>query len=115
KRIIVDMWVEKKERGQIIKSLEKKGITEHADVGIKSFPKSIRKREIITKVLTKKKKYDAVITRDPLLYGILRVVSALRGTQTFFLKEDKYLVSGRGEVIDIRDISVITERSRKKK
>jgi len=115
KRIIVDMWVEKKDRGQIIKSLEKKGITEHADVGIKSFPKSIRKREIITKVLTKKKKYDAVITRDPLLYGILRVVSALRGTQTFFLKEDKYLVSGRGEVIDIRDISVITERSRKKK
>ncbi|MBU1084543.1 MAG: hypothetical protein KKG84_05555, partial [Candidatus Omnitrophica bacterium] len=81
------------------------------DVGIKIFPSGISPVAVIAKVLTKKKKYAAILTRNIFIFRILRVFGFLRGTEVFLIKEKSGL-SDRKNVIHMGDIPFLPRKLR---
>jgi len=114
-RSIIEMWTKNEEKIEIMNGLEGKNIIKHADIGIRSFSEDIKALKLINRVLTKKKRYDAVITRDVFLFRVLGLVSRLRHTKIFLLKDNKYLISGKGAVTDIKESSLLAQSLREDK
>ncbi|MFH1837594.1 MAG: glycosyltransferase family 2 protein [Candidatus Omnitrophota bacterium] len=103
RRAIIDVWIEERSREDIEELLKEKGVIRHADIGFKLFTKKINALKIIGKILTKKKRYSALITPDISLFKILSLFSGLWETKVFLLRDDKYLISTRGAVEKIED------------
>ena len=114
-RSIIEMWTKNEEKIEIMDGLKSKNIIKHADIGIRSFSEDIKALKLINRVLTKKKRYDAVITRDVFLFRVLGLVSRLRHTKIFLLKDNKYLISGKGAVTDIKESSLLAQSLREDK
>lgn len=103
RRAIIDVWIGEQDKQGIDRVLGENNIVRHADIGFRTFSGRVPVSKIITKILTKKKKYNAVITRELSLYKRLPLIAGFRKTKVFFLRDDKYLVSSRGEVRKIED------------
>ena len=60
-------------------------LIKHSDIGISVFKRRIKKSAVILRVLTKKKKYDAIFVNDRYLAGILRSLKPLHGGDVFVM------------------------------
>ena len=70
---------------------------------------------VLWKVLTKKKKYDAVISADGKMSHILRLAGALRGIKVFSLGPDGKLRNAYGRDLSMDDAARLAGYLRKKK
>lgn len=93
-RAIVDMWVITPfTSDEIYKYMEKENIVKHADVGIRPLRKSFLAVKVLWKVLTKKKKYDAVVLEDKFLARILSIFKPIHRAEVLIKRSDGELYS----------------------
>ena len=111
-RAIVDMWASNDLKKEV--SLEGNDIVKHADVGIRLIPKGALPYNILWKVLTKKKKYDAVIINEGSISSILKALNPLHRSQ-IFPREDHYIRTLDGEYFDLKKPYVLAKELRKEK
>ncbi len=109
-RAFVDMWTTDDMRGDI--DLASSGVMRHADVGIKFFRKEALSYNILWKVLTKKKKYDAVIINEGSLSSILKALNPLHKAH-IFPREKTFLMTPDGEYFDLKRPYYLAKELRK--
>lgn len=98
-RAIVDIWTNNMLAGDI--SLDKGGIIKHADVGVKMFSRASIPYNVIWKVLTKKKKYDAVIMDEGSVLNLLKALKPIHRSMVF-PREESYLKTVDGSFMDLK-------------
>ena len=103
-RAIVERWkLADENTKEYLSKIDGENIIKHADVGIKIFDKNISQAFILWKVLTKKKKYDAVIMNKSMASGVLRAAGVMRNTKVFLSDGVSRALSSRGESFDLND------------
>ncbi|MCK5450484.1 MAG: glycosyltransferase family 2 protein [Candidatus Omnitrophica bacterium] len=109
-RTIVDMWRtgDKNIKG-FISDMKGTGIIKHADVGIKIFNGDIPRSFVLWKVLTKKKKYDAVIMKKNMVSKVLRITRVFHKTDIFFAAGGTKIESRDGKVFDLNNTAPFAE------
>ena len=95
--------------------LDKGEITRHADVSIKFHSGKLVIPFVVWKVLTKKKKYDAVITDNELLFHILRATKVFHRSIAFLVDPRTGFVSNKAKVFDLRKADIFAEYLRRSK
>jgi len=91
-RTIVEMWAPA--GAEDVKTVR------HADVGLRTFT-GMPVHKFLWRVLTKKKRFDAVIMKDGFLMRALRVTAPARGTEVFMREEGTRIVSAEGVIFDL--------------
>ena len=89
-RVYVEMWVTGGKEG---KNLKTSAVTQrtirHADIKVRCLRSRVLWLRVLWKILTKKKKYDAIVIRKGLISGILKVMAFFRGTTVYnFMAND---------------------------
>ncbi len=113
-RAIVDFWVRQKRGGKKdFFGEEKRATIKHADIGVTVFSGNFIALAVLLRVLTKKKKYDAVITDKGVVSLVLRILKFLHGTEVF-TREGSWARKG-DMVFDLNQPSGFAEYLRKRK
>lgn len=109
-RVIVDMWVidTREAAADHYSEMEKLTSARHADIGVKFIRGGISDLRLVWKVLTKKKKYDAVILREGIIAPFLNFMKPFSGTRVFVLQEGRRVRSFGGETFDLNKPSLFT-------
>ncbi|MFH1552379.1 MAG: glycosyltransferase family 2 protein [Candidatus Omnitrophota bacterium] len=114
-RAIIEMWIDGKNSfGESFSQDEDKRPTRHADINVNDFPKRFTGPAVIWRVLTKKKKYDAVIMEDGFLLRFLRFLKPLHRVDVFSIGGDMRARSAEGREFDLKEPFVLAEYLRKK-
>ncbi len=114
-RAIVEVWIRQDRlKEEVSSGFDRRKMTKHADIGINSFSKRHIGPAVLWKVLTKKKKYDAVIMEQGLLLRLLRFLKPFHGAEILVLGEDTRVTSARGKEFDLRKPEVLAEYLRGK-
>lgn len=105
-RAIVEMWAPA--GAECVKTVR------HADVGLKVFAGKVPAHRFLWRVLTKKKRFDAVIVKDGFLMRALKVAGPVRGTEVFMREEGMRIISAEGVIFDLGMPAEIAKYLRKK-
>ncbi|HNX90331.1 MAG TPA: glycosyltransferase [Candidatus Omnitrophota bacterium] len=103
-RAFVDMWV--KDSKKLVTpggAYEYLGVIRHADVNLNVFSDAFYGIRFLWKVLTKKKKYDAVILKQGFLSGIVSFFAFTGRYKVFILNYDDRLIGPDGKIFDLVD------------
>lgn len=107
-RAIVKLWVKGKgNSGETTAVFKKNGFIRHADIGVKIIRGVFAWPNIIWEILTKKKRYDAIIIRKGFLHLFIRVLAAFRGSKVFFIDRDN-IKSSNGEVFSLKEAALFS-------
>ncbi|RKY42849.1 MAG: hypothetical protein DRP85_01420 [Candidatus Makaraimicrobium thalassicum] len=109
-RAIVEMWIGHDHPAAGIRDeFDGKNVIRHADIGVNVFPGSFAAPAILWRVLTKRKKYNAVIMEDGFLLRCLRLLKPFHGAEVFAREEGSRLRSGRQGLFDLKEPAVLAE------
>ncbi|MBD3296201.1 MAG: glycosyltransferase, partial [Candidatus Omnitrophica bacterium] len=109
RRCFIDVLIENRYREKRdLAAPERRRKPRHADISYKEKNPAVLPFYALWKVITKKKKYNAVFVRKGLLLSILRVTAPLRGISVLELKEGFVLGTGDGREIDLKDTASVT-------
>ncbi len=113
-RVFIDLWIEKDETDRNL-FLEKdfKPEVSHADIGVYLFVNKWMFLSVLWRVLTKKKKYDAVILKEGRLAAFLRFLRPIHRAQLFTFDEGTRLHDQKGERFDLKDPLALAGHLRK--
>ncbi len=101
---IVDMWVKAGvSAGASPAGFDEGKIIGHADIRTNVFSEDLIAPAVLWQVLTKKKKYDAVIMDDSPLLRLLRLLKPLHGAEVFSAEDGTLVRSGKTTIFDLRD------------
>jgi GT2 family glycosyltransferase len=119
-RMIIEMRVKRRTSGEgIFLGADRRKMTRHADVAVKPFSKGVKALTILWRVLTKKKKFDAVIMPNGFLVKLLRLLKPFHGAEVFNIKKKSLVMAGNGMLYDLKNPSSVAEylrgRKRRKK
>ena len=115
-RAIVHMWVIDKYARQVTqKGIDNVEADKHADIGVKSCSPGFLTLKLLWKVMTKKKRYDAVISNLGSAVWALRILGRLRSLKVFTLEEGNKIRSSSGQVLDLKYPSVLVDILRGRK
>ena len=114
-RMFIEVWTEKEHMSLgVPRGSGRRRIIRHADIQIKPQPRRFNTIRVIWRILTKKKRFDAVIMEDALPARVLRFFKALHKTEVFCLKEDGVVRSGKGMTFDLKKPAAFADYLRKK-
>ncbi|MDP8298686.1 MAG: glycosyltransferase [Candidatus Tantalella remota] len=103
-RALIHMWVRQDlPAKRAFAEFDRRKITRHADIGMTFLSGKNISLKILWKVLTKKKKYDAVIMEKGVLFKVLRMLKPLHGTEIFSREEGMCAVSASGETFELEN------------
>jgi len=112
---IIDMWAV---RDRKVSDIDMEGfynaMVRHADIGIKVLDNRLTGLLLLWKVLTKKKKYDAVLLKKGFLSGVLKVLHPLHGGVIMNIDKEKRISSARGAQFDLKEPAVMADFLREK-
>lgn len=101
-RVIVDYWIrDSKKAAKSGTEAENISSIRHADVGVRILQSVFVNASLFWKVLTKKKKYDAVILRKGAVARILGFLKPVHGARLFFCDDDAKIRSEKGRIFDL--------------
>jgi len=104
KRVFIDMWVCDRTGALGPEEAEECHVyPRHADIGVRIVRDSFAGILLIWKVLTKKKKYDALILRKGFLALLLKFLGSFRGTRVYLIDGGTKIRSLRGMRFDIKE------------
>ncbi|MFH1877538.1 MAG: glycosyltransferase family 2 protein [Candidatus Omnitrophota bacterium] len=86
----------------------------HADVGIRIVPDLFMAFRILWRVLTKKKKYDAVILRKSISAWFLSAIKPLHKAEVFYLRDNMEIITDGGLKFSLRSPAGFVEFLRKR-
>ena len=113
-RVIIEMWNRQdRSSGGHSADFDYGKVMRHADVGISVFSGRFMSPAVLWRVLTKKKKYDAVILKKGFLLSFLRFLKPLHGAEVFSLEEEMCVRSAKGEMFDLKAPGSMAEYLRK--
>ena len=102
-RVFVDMWVVDRYGAKTTKKgIDSIEADRHSDIGVLSVSPGLLWLKMLWKVMTKKKKYDAVILRDGFTARILSVIGRLRSLKVFILEAEDKVRGKNNEVFDLK-------------
>jgi len=114
-RVIVHFWVRDSRRtanpgaaGESMSSIR------HADVGVRVIQHGFVNALLFWKILTKKKKYDAVILRKGIVSRLLGLLKPVHGARLFFRGDGAKISSERGRVFDLEKAADFADFLREK-
>ena len=111
---IVEMRVRKDRlAGKSGREFEVSGAVRHADIGIKALPGDPVWAFILWRVITKKKKFDAIIMDDGFFLRFLRLLKFAHKAEVFSRKGSTGLGAVRGRAFDLKEPSEVTKFLRK--
>ncbi|MEA3489280.1 MAG: glycosyltransferase family 2 protein [Candidatus Omnitrophota bacterium] len=113
--VIIELWITgERLAAEISAGFDRRRIVRHADIGINVFSGGFITAAIVWRVLTKKKKYDAVIAEEGLLSRILRFLRPLHGAEVLSLEGRMRLRARDGRLFDLGDPGAFAEYLRGK-
>ena len=105
-RVFVKIWTISGRPGSRVDNAIREGVlVKHADIGITVFRHKIKVSAVILRVLTKKKKYDAIFSDDRHLVGILRFLKPFHGGDAFVLDSSYKVTMERNEKLSLYEDS----------
>lgn len=114
-RILVEMRVRRRTSGQeIFIGADRRKMTRHADVAVKPFRKGSRSLAILWRVLTKKKKFDAIIIPNGFLVKLLRLLKPFHKAEVFSINKKSLVMAGNGMLYDLKNPPSVAEYLRKR-
>jgi len=115
-RAIIDMWSRgRRSSGGNLTGFDGKKPIKHADIGVNIFLNTFTAPAVLWQVLTKKKKYDAIIMKDGPLLRFLGFLKPLHGAETFSLKEKTRIETGKRMTFDLETPGPLAEYLRRAK
>lgn len=103
-RAIVEMWVKRdRSTGEIFIRSERRKTTRHADVAVKGFSRGFMGPAVLWRVLTKKKRFDAVIMYDGFVLRLLRLLRPLHKAEVFSIRKKMLVMAGDGMLYDLNN------------
>lgn len=115
-RMAIEIWTEKEHMSLgASRGSGRRKIIRHADISIKPHPRRFNTARVIWRILTKKKKFAAIIMEDTLLAKILRFLRPIHKTEVFCFKENSVVKSGKGMTFDLNEPEAFADYLRKKK
>ena len=97
-RVFIKVWTVSGRPGSRADDAIKEGIlVKHADIGINVFKRRIKLPIVVLRVLTKKKKYNAVFTSDRFLARILRFLKPFHGGDVLILNGSYEVIAGKND------------------
>ncbi len=109
-RTIIDMWVRPGRFGTAGGNISKDiHSVKHADVNLTFFSGKFMDLAILWKVLTKKKRFNAVMLPDCFLLRVLRFLKPIHTAEVLSIKEKGQLSTSKGAVFDLADAGVFAE------
>ncbi len=113
-RVVVHAWIfdryseRKGERG-----LDNVEAGKHADISMKIRSSHLVSMQLLWTVLTKKKKYDAVIIQRGFIAWLLSLLSFLRGSEVFTLKDKRAIRARGGDIFNLKEPAAFAKYLRK--
>jgi GT2 family glycosyltransferase len=116
-RAIVEVWIRRdRSSGEIFPyGPERRKLTRHADVSVKELSGGFIAPAVLWRVLTKKKRFDAVIMRDGILLRLLRLLRPFHGAEVFSIKKKSLVMEGNGMLYDLKNPPSVAEYLRGRK
>ncbi len=101
-RIYLTVWtVSGRPASRAADAIKEGLLVRHTDVALKIFKRKIKNSAIILRVLTKKKKYDAVIVPGRSAAAVLRVLKPLHGAEILILENEFDLLCGKNRKMSL--------------
>ncbi|MBD3426354.1 MAG: glycosyltransferase [Candidatus Omnitrophica bacterium] len=96
---------------------DRRKMTRHADVSVRTFSRGSAFFSVLWRVMTKKKKFDAIIVPGGFLMRVLRLLKPFHGGEVFSIKKKSLVMAGNGMLYDLNNPSSMAEylRNRKKR
>ena len=109
-RAFVEFWI-KPDRlaDEVSAGFDRRKIVRHADIKLNVLGKGFLGPAVLWKVLTKKKKYDALILKRGVLPGVLRCLKWLHGAEVFLLEGRLRARSRDGRLFDLNSPAAFAE------
>ncbi len=114
-RAIIDVWVRE---GNVSCDEEvpfyNEDVVRHADISVKTISAPFAEVMALWKILTKKKRYDAVIVEDGFLPRMLSLFAFTRRSKIFILGPGMKVRSSKGEIFDLREAASLAKYLRRR-
>ncbi len=115
-RVIVDFWVrDRRSSAKPGTAGESMSSIRHADVGVRVIQHGFVNALLFWKILTKKKKYDAVILRKGVIASVLGLLRPVHGSRLFFRGHGSKISFEKDRTFDLREPSEFADFLREKK
>lgn len=103
-RAFIKVWTVSGRPASRVEDAVKEGIlVKHADIGVRVFKRRIKFLFVVLRVLTKKKKYDAIFTGDRRITRILSFLKPFHGGEALFMDESLKVTVKRGVNLSLGD------------
>ena len=113
-RVFIDLWISKRHlREGISSGFDRRKMIRHADISIRSVPGKLMALMAIWKVLTKKKKYDAIILKEGPLSWIIKILKPFHRAIVFSMGAGTGMVLSKGRSFDLKDPAPVASYIRK--
>ena len=113
-RVIVHVWIIDRysvNKGE--KGLDNVEADKHADISVKVRSAQLAGIQLLWAVLTKKKKYDAIILRRGLITWLVTLLGLLRGTSVFMLQKGRAIRGRNGDIFNLEEPAAFVKYLRK--
>ena len=112
-RIIVDLRISQGRLArEVALGFDRRDMINHADISINTFSDKVGSLALLWKVLTKKKKYDAIIMKEGLMRKIFDLFKPVHKGEIFTFTEKGNIKNSRGEEFSLNEPKAIAERLR---
>ncbi|MFA6636037.1 MAG: glycosyltransferase family 2 protein [Candidatus Omnitrophota bacterium] len=103
-RAFLKIWTVSGRPGSRVDDAVKSGILiKHTDIAITVFKRRIKMSDVVLRILTKKKKYNAIFTADIHLARVLRFLKPFHGGEVFTLDDSYEVTTGKSEKLSLYD------------
>ena len=113
RRVFVDLWVSGAD-GSLSDSILS-GTVRHADITVKPLKGSFTGAYALWKILTKKKRYDAVFLPSGVLSALVSVTGPIHGAELFVSKGTSVMHVSSGRIFSLNDAGTLAEFIKERK